>query len=322
MNQSDRRTSRGLPLAARWGVLVCLVCAPSLVFAQAIVPGTGQRSLKASDDFEDAKWSYRFNLPKSSQENNHQERLPTGGSVNGRWYEGVKRGQPDVIERVATPSGGIAGSRGSLLMRSQETGVPGMFSGQNQQDDLIFNVAASERGAIPVSWSPSVVVRVYLPPWDQWERRAGSSFGFRASCFGSGVPSERTGRRRGGGTKSDTYWPGMFIRFVAGDGAKTPDSARLILRAGPQGQDFAGPQITQSGWWTLGMSFSPDGQVHYYAHAGVDDLRAEDHLSSQFHYGARAERLDTYFFNVVSGDNGNWSTPWVIDDPSLYYTRW
>ena len=81
VNQSDRRTSRGLPLAARWGVLVCLVCAPSLVFAQAIVPGTGQRSLKASDDFEDAKWSYRFNLPKSSQENNHQERLPTGGSV-------------------------------------------------------------------------------------------------------------------------------------------------------------------------------------------------------------------------------------------------
>ena len=32
----------------------------------------------------------------------------------------------------------------------------------------------------------------------------------------------------------------------------------------------------------------------------------------------RCEQLDTLFFNVVSGDNGNWSTPWIIDDPMLY----
>ena len=43
---------------------------------------------------------------------------------------------------------------------------------------------------------------------------------------------------------------------------KTP---RKSCCAGPVGQDFAGPHITTPGWWTLGMSFSPDGQVHYYA---------------------------------------------------------
>ena len=95
----------------------------------------------------------------------------------------------------------------------------------------------------------------------------------------------------------------------------------MIIRGGPQGNDFAGPQITKPGWWTLGMSFTPDGQVHYYAHAGVEDLTAKDHLSSQYPYGFRCERLDTFFFNIVSGDNGNWSTPWIIDDPALYYLR-
>ena len=36
----------------------------------------------------------------------------------------------------------------------------------------------------------------------------------------------------------------------------------------------------------------------------------------------RNERLEMFFFNVCSVDNGkSWSTPWVIDDPSLYFVR-
>ena len=191
------------------------------------------------------------------------------------------------------------------------------MSGQNQQDDLIVNVAGCE-GPIPVSWSPSAVVRVYLPPWDQWEQRTGPAFGFRASCTPQNMRPQYSGRRRSGPKGPEPYWPGMFIHFVKGDGKKVPDSARFILRSGPQGQDFAGPVIKTPGWWTLGMSFSPDGQVHYYAHEGVDDLRVEDHLTSQYPYGFQCERLDTFFFNIVNGDKGNWSTPFVIDDPSLY----
>ena len=66
------------------------------------------------------------------------------------------------------------------------------------------------------------------------------------------------------------------------------------------------------------MSFTPDGRVHYFARPGVEDLTAEDHITSQSPYSFNCERLDTFFFNVVSGDNGNWSTPWIIDDPKLF----
>ena len=300
-------------------MLCVLVFSPAWLSAQPLVPGTGVRSTKASDDFEDPKWGYVFNLPKGSYENDKQQRHPSGASTNGRWFEGPMRGQPDVITRVDTPDGGLPGSSGSLLLQSRHTGVPGSYSNTMQQDDFIANVAQRE-GRIPVSWSPSVVVRVYVPPFDQWEQRTGGSFGFRAGCrthkFSSG------GRRgRGGGTKPEEYWPGMFIQFVKGDGRKTQDSGLLLLRSGPNGGDFAGPKITGPGWWTLGLSFTPDGQVHYNAHEGVDDLTSKDHLSSQYPYGYHCEELETYFFDIVSGDNGNASTPWIIDDAALYLNR-
>ena len=300
-------------------ILAALSCAPGLLQAQTIVPGTDQRVVKVGDDFEDPKWSYIFNSPKSSDENDKQQRLPAGRSANGRWYEGVMRGHPDVIRRVPTPEGGIPESEGSLLMASKQTGVPGVFGRTMQQDDLIVDVTSRLGYSIPVSWSPNVVVRVYLPPWEEWERRTGPSFGFRAACETHRM--KKSGRFGGSSLKQETYWPGMFIQFRKGDGHSIQDSASLSLRAGPSGHDFVGPRITETGWWTLGMSFSPDGQVHYFARPGVDDLTIEDHISSQTPYSFRCERLDTFFFNVVSGDNGNWSTPWIIDDPRLYYTR-
>ena len=48
------------------------------------------------------------------------------------------------------------------------------------------------------------------------------------------------------------------------------------------------------------------------------DLTAADYVTTQNPYGSRCERFDTLFFNVVNGDNGNWSTPWIIDDPTIY----
>ncbi|HTM54109.1 MAG TPA: hypothetical protein VL175_08775 [Pirellulales bacterium] len=301
-------------------VLATTVIAKSQVYAQLIVPGTGQRLAKVGDDFENENWKYVFNLPKSSDENDKQQRLPAGKSANNRWYEGVMRGQPDDIRRIETPPDGLPGSAGALFLRSSQTGVPGYFSGTMQQDDFIADVNSRLGYSIPVSWSPNVVVRVFLPPWEEWERRNGPSFGFRAACQTHRM-KKKPGRWGGSSYQADTYWPGMFIIFHKGDGKSVPDSASLSLRGGPNGGDFAGPKIRETGWWTLGMSFSPDGQVHYFGHAGLEDLTAEDHISSQFPYGFRCESLDTFFFNVVSGDNGKWSTPWVIDDAMLYYTR-
>jgi hypothetical protein len=77
--------------------------------------------------------------------------------------------------------------------------------------------------------------------------------------------------------------------------------------------------IDQFGWWTLGMSFTADGSVHYFARPGVEPLTAADHLTSQYPYSFRAVRFRTFFFNVCNKDDGySWSTPFVIDDPELY----
>src|SRR5476649_1307159 len=98
---------------ARWTAILCgscLLCGAVLpsgrLLAQALVPGSGQKSEKVGDDFEDEQWVYRFNNPKSSHEQDDQIRYPAGGSANGRWAESAKRGHPDVIQRVPTPEGG------------------------------------------------------------------------------------------------------------------------------------------------------------------------------------------------------------------------
>ena len=85
-------------------------------------------------------------------------------------------------------------------------------------------------------------------------------------------------------------------------------------------EDVPGPRITQTGWWTLGMSFTGDGMVHYFASPGVDALTERDHIATTRPYGIMSERLNTFFFNVVTQDDGrSWSTEWVVDDPMLYY---
>jgi hypothetical protein len=312
--------------ALRFPPLLLMLAAslvPAMASAQIPVPGTGQKITAVGDDFEDPAWEYIYNNPKSSDEEDKQTRLPAGRSKNGRWFEGIMRGHPDVVKRVPTPDGGLPGSEGALLMVSRQTGIPGRPSYSLKQDDFIVNTSGRLRGMIPVSRSPSVVVRVYLPPWEEWEQRTGPSFGFRAALTTHRRKTEpKKGPFGGSSTKTvlETYWPGMFIQFNKGDGDKRPDGAVLVIRGGSRGNDFLGPKIEQVGWWTLGMSFTPDGAVHYFARPGVEDLTSSDRITSQFPYSFRAEHLDTFFFNICSGDNGKWSTPWIIDDPSLYYS--
>lgn len=85
----------------------------SSLFAEPLVPGTGQKLPQVGDDFEDPQWGFVQNLPKSSEEQDEQKRLPTGKSTNGRWYEGIKRGHPDFMRQVPTPEGGLPGSQGA-----------------------------------------------------------------------------------------------------------------------------------------------------------------------------------------------------------------
>ena len=284
--------------------------------AAPFVPGTGQHLVQVGDDFEDEMWSFNHHFPKSSEEIDGRKRSPGGKSTNGRWFEGMKRGQPDVIRRVVTPPGGLEGSGHALLLQTLRTGVPRAPSYQLQQDDFICNIISRLGSKIPVSQTPNFVVRVFMPSVDQWENRRGPTFAIRAACetstFGGFASSHR-----------ETYWPGIFVNFEPKESSSRDyDTAFLTIRGNRRGMTFKGPPITETGWWTFGMSFTPDGMVHYYASSGVDDLTEEDLITSQYPYGFRCERFRSFFFNVCNGDDGRtWSTSWVIDDPALYVIR-
>src|SRR5690242_18129458 len=60
---------RALPRWSSGLLLAALLLAPRAASAQLVVPGTGEKVTKVGDDFEDPQWSYVFNLPKGSDEN-------------------------------------------------------------------------------------------------------------------------------------------------------------------------------------------------------------------------------------------------------------
>lgn len=273
------------------------------------VPGTGEFLADCCDDFEDPNWSYRYNHPKSSHEQDKNQRSPGGMSGNKLWHEGGKRGTPDVVKRVQTPAGGIPGSTGALLFATKNSGVPGRISNEQQQDDLLMMFNRRLGRSIPISWQPSCMVRVYLPPFDEWENRSGAQFGMR---------TDWQGRKPNGDIEE--YWPGMFLLFRSETSRNVEtDCAKLTIRADQRGHDVRSLDIEEPGWWTLGMSFTSDGQVHYYASPGADDLTAKDYLMSSFPYRMRGVVFNNFFFNVANWENGRtWSTQWIIDDPQIF----
>jgi hypothetical protein len=284
------------------------------------VPGTGTCIEYVGDNFEEMGWGFDNRYPKSSREQDQQERSPLGRSTNDRWHEGPERGHPDQIQVVATPSGGLEGSTKSLMLRTLHSGIPGVNTRDVQQDDLIANCISRLRGGIPVSERPSCTVRVYLPPASEWERRPGPHFGYRASASTLTVGKTRGIFNSSREREVEPYWPGMWIHFrPAGTKGAKADSAYITVRSNRMGWDFSAKEIEEFGWWTLGMSFSSDGMVHYYASPGVDDLTSSDYLTSQYPYGYQAQQFRTYFFDVCNRNDGRtWSTPFVIDDPKLF----
>ncbi|MFM7244295.1 MAG: hypothetical protein ACKO40_09000 [Planctomycetaceae bacterium] len=98
---------------------------PPLPKKPVLLPGTGSLVKNVVDDFEDEKWTWKYNHPKSSEEQDKRMRGPLGKSTNGRWFEGPKRGTPDVVKRVDLPAPGLEGSEHGLLVATLRGGVPG-----------------------------------------------------------------------------------------------------------------------------------------------------------------------------------------------------
>lgn len=298
---------------------------PHLIMpAQAqVVPGTGQQIIEVFDDFEDPTWAFTLNLPKASSNMDKTERHPSGFSNNRLYLESLYRGTPDFVQRVETPPGGIPGSTGALAMQTLNSGIPGRHTYEFQQDDLIAGVQQKLGYMLPVSWTPSYTCRVYIPPFDKWEHRHGSHFGFRADCTTTIEKPSSVGKFFKNvkmSKKLEQYWPGFFIQLSLKEkSGQKEDFAQLVIRGDQLGHEVPGPKITRPGWWTLGLSFTPDGRVHYYAHEGVANLTARDHLYSGLPYGYRCEQTSTFFFNIVNQDDGrSWSTRWIVDDPKVF----
>ena len=307
--------------------LLSFLVANSADAQRPVVPGSGSEIIGVADDFEDPNWGYIPRDPKSTEDIDDNQRAPMGRSTNGRWYEGIKRGHPDIVKRVPTPPGGIPGSEGALLMRSMYTGLPHQPSYKMHQDDFVANVQYRLRRTISVHEAPSVTTRVYLPPVAQWEDRSGPHFGFRLALETTAMTEQEVGRgifkRKKMEMGNEIYWPGLFIEFESKTKTgKAEDYAYLRVRRNRRGGDFRGPQITTTGWWTLGMSITPDGMIHYYASPGVDNLTEADYITSQFPYDYRCERFRTFFYNICSADDGrSWSTSFVVDDPKVFALR-
>lgn len=307
-------------------ILACMIaCGPMFnAFAappsNIVVPGSGQQLTQCGDDFEDPNWVFHPNGPKSSEEIDKQQRLPLGKSANGRWFEGAKRGYPDIVKRVPTPEGGLIGSEGALLLQSRLTGIPGRISNEMQQDDFIANVQYRTGGPISAAQCPSFTTRVYMPPLEEWENRVGPHFSFRSAIETTKMEKSKF-IFAGPKEENEIYWPGLFIlmEYRKNQEGNKERYAYFRIRANQNGGDVRGPDIPTMGWWTLGLSFSADGMVHYFARPGVGDLTRDDYITSSFPYGYRCERVRTFFYNSVNREDGRtWSTPFVIDDPKAF----
>ena len=106
-----------------------------------LVPGTGNVIENGADTFEDENWKWYHRHPKSSREQDERMRSPLGKSNNGLWFEGPKRGTPDVVKRVELPAAGLEGSTHGLLIATLRAGIPGRVTYRMMQDDLIFNMS-------------------------------------------------------------------------------------------------------------------------------------------------------------------------------------
>ena len=305
-------------LTIRFCILAVAVLCAAPAFAQ-LVPGTGARIDYLGDDFENENWGFVHRMPKSSREQNERANYPMGYSTNRIWIEGPERGQPDHMKVVPTPAGGLPGSEYSLLVRTLNSGIPGVRSYDVQQDDLVMNYSRRLGTTIRPSENMSVVVRVYLPPFEQWENRSGPQFGFRLGC-GTTVNERGKGFFARNENKTEPYWPGIWIHFRSETSQKVEkDSAFLTVRGNSRGRDIRSLEIAEPGWWTLGMSVTGDGRIHYYASPGVEDLTAADHLTTQLPYSFRAEWSNAYFFNFCNRNDGRtWSTPFLLDDTQVY----
>ncbi len=96
---------------------------------------------------------------------------------------------------------------------------------------------------------------------------------FRATVRGS-KPDKKN--------ETEPYWPGIFVNYKRqAERRKNEAPATWVIRASNPGGDYVVRPIKETGWYTLGMSFSPDGMIHYYIRQGNRRSHIADRVASQ-----------------------------------------
>ena len=247
--------------------------------------------MEVGDDFEDPKWNYIANLPKSSENIDRQARLPGGVSANGRWFEPQMRGAPTSSasckrRRRHSRQQRLDDDADAVVGRSR----PGQFQAAagrfrrrcRLENRLDSHLPSAERGRA----SLFAAVRQMGKADRQFVRLS------RLRPYHEVDSCSCWGRHE---TKGDIFLARhVHLLLQPGRFRRKEDSAQFIIRADQMGQDVAGPRITKGDcWYTLGMSFGANGQVNYYVRQGVENLTAKDHVASYFAYGdeCRAIRI-------------------------------
>ena len=188
-----------------------------------------------------------------------------------------------------------------MLFQTLHSGIPGTLTHQQQQDDLLHNIAGDGGDD-----SRELEPELHLPRVCAADQVLGAARrGDVRLSHGLGC----NGATRSIGRASFCTWSGSRRT------ASRRRSVRAWIRADNGGRDMPSLTFEPETWITMGISHTPDGAVHFFLRPGIDDLTKEDCVGSYWCYGYRAHTFQTFFFNVINMDDGrSVSTPWIVDD--------
>ena len=243
------------------------------------------------DDFEDKNWCYDYQK---------------GGDLRGLWRRGSGRGEPELLTRVPTPDGGRSGSIGALEVRTNK--IDGNDAKSNQEDFLTVEFKQKLKHSLTRTSQPVFLVRVWLPPFDEWGNYYW--FGFRQEAWLD---------------DKNKYYPSIFL--VSDKQTISKPFFRFRIGTGVASDIYGGP-IKQSGWWTLAIAFDEKGVGYYYARPGVSVPTENDKMfdTKQFktNNGTANPFMDHVlysFFSLMYPPSGNESPRFVIDDYEVWVVK-
>lgn len=244
----------------------------SIVYPVAI-PGTGDIVQKL--DFEkevegESDFSY-----------NH------GWAGQGYGLTGTQRGAPESIKVVHTPSSNVFSGKKSLQFYSHNrnsqwrtdhhtTGTEYDNPDKEQQDDFFMPIIKKqgEKGWVATD-TPAVLMHIYTEGISSTDEHQYTSLR---------MPIVSKINRKYKGKNVRPWWPGIWIY-------QKPSSNKYIIklrRPASSSMDvpFNFPEakkIQESTWWTLGLSITPDGNIHYFlTDSYVKNLTMKHYLTSSF----------------------------------------